>query len=316
MAKYLKTAKLSMYKALGADPGVSFHPKLVPVSPTWSGLPRMILQVHRKVLVNQPASERALTVARYYATAWDIYKIVVCAPQDADLKSIVTPRPDTFAFYPWGGAPWNPIELCGSSKEDRLSHMPLITGLGDKFMWTAGPVPSKEPSSASWRAQATASLPFYARVSFDLFARTHISWPASGVFTRLSPHSELVGETVKYSPRLVPPRTVWERAQDARKAILQSLSQVLDIDLDLSDLRRFVPEAFQSSPSRGPSWAVLSPVAGYGRALALAQGPQAFVAWLLSVCMRSSPSGKVLGVRTPMMRLASTCWKSPGIHHS
>lgn len=90
LALYLKAAKLSLYKALAGD-RASFKPggKLVPVSLSRSGFPRLILPVHRKVLLNEPGSERANTLVRSYVCALDAYKLIVCV----DLSSIVDESP-------------------------------------------------------------------------------------------------------------------------------------------------------------------------------------------------------------------------------
>lgn len=54
LAMYLKTAKLSLYKASAGDQA-SFRPggKMVPVSLSRSGIPVLVLGCHRKMMLNR-----------------------------------------------------------------------------------------------------------------------------------------------------------------------------------------------------------------------------------------------------------------------
>ena len=59
-----------------------------------------MLKRHRLLFLNAPESERALTVARMYVTALDIYKLIVCDPGPVDLAGVVAKFPVDFQFIP------------------------------------------------------------------------------------------------------------------------------------------------------------------------------------------------------------------------
>lgn len=312
LAKYMKTAKLSMYKALARDPEHHFAPggKLVPVSLSRSGLPTFVLVTHRKLFYNAPLSDRALLVARMYITALDAYKIIVLAPGPVDLSSIIEPFPRK-GFYVTGtkAVKSKPIRFLAILKEciPTPCDMPLITGLGDKFMWTASPTQSVWCNSALWRDHARLGFSFYSNMPYELMARAHICWPGSAEFRRVFPSPPLVKEGVEIGWRGVsigPPRGgVMERMLRGRQAVLQDLWK-LRVELTISDLRSFIPESCCEPPVRHPDLVLPAPRDHFDGIIAVQEGRDAWLRFLGSAISGAGQSPVVVDA-PPLMRLAS-----------
>ena len=83
VARYLKVAKLSVYKALGGSRALPVRPhypvhhapsaKMVPVSLARNGLPRFILRRHRNMVSQGKEVDRWV---RIYVTLFDLHKLI------------------------------------------------------------------------------------------------------------------------------------------------------------------------------------------------------------------------------------------------
>ena len=148
------------------------------------------------LFLNSPDSDRSLLVARMYVTALDIYKLIVCDPGPVDLSGVVGKFPPGFEYYPGTRTVKSrPIKFLQLLLEGvpQVRHMPLITGLSDSAIWSAGPSPRPLGNSAYWREQASASLMSTCRAPYEILARAYICWPGSGEVRRV--HRRLVLES-------------------------------------------------------------------------------------------------------------------------
>lgn len=97
-----------------------------------------------------------------------------------DLSSLVEGLPRGAAFHPGTrqvrSRPIRFLELLHQGVRHFRRH-PLITGLSDRLVWTAGPVSSPLCNSAHWQEQAKASFAFFWRAPYSLLAQSHILWP-------------------------------------------------------------------------------------------------------------------------------------------
>lgn len=197
LALWLKTVKLSLYKALAKD-SASFAPggKLMPVSLSRSGFPRCILKVHRKVM-GTPLSERSHTLVRMYVTALDIYKLIICEPKAVDLSSVNSTE-GLLLKSEDGTVKLANVELdfIGILERiwPRLRQMPLITGLGDKMIWTATPVVGPLCNSAYIREQVRTLFPEMCSGLPRSLMQARLVWPPGGGESRVAPYPWLDGE--------------------------------------------------------------------------------------------------------------------------
>lgn len=308
VAKYLKTVKLLMYKSLACDPECSYTPggKLVSVSLSRSGCPRIVLKRHRLLFKNAPDSDRALTVARMYVTGLDVYKLIVCDPGPVDLSGVVGKFPEGFQFVPGTRRPKSrPIRFLHllSAGVPQYERMPLITGISDSFIWTAGPSPQPLGNSAYWRDQAFGWVIPVFRASYDIMARAFVCWPGSGVFHRAHRALRLESDGVPVSWRTpVPSHPGMQRKKFALKAIFQDLWDLPEATLDLQEFRSWIPEALYRGIPRGFRILPPDPPSPQDRARSVH-----VQCWTRYVCFGAEkgfiPEGKVFA--EPMMRLAS-----------
>lgn len=213
-----------------------------------------MLPHHHKMVRNAPLSDRSLTLVRLYITAFEAFKLIVCLQTVVDLSTIPDRAPRPIVISPDGQVRFlrTPFLKYLRKLLPRLSHMPLITGFGDKIMWTAGPDVSKESSSAQWRDQLKGwSLAL--RAPFELWIRSYITYPGVHRYVRAFGSPPLVGddETVTWDlrSRVLPPRYFQERCLKARLAILQfPLGLNEEVNFSLYDIREFLPEALRPVP--------------------------------------------------------------------
>lgn len=160
-ARYMKVCKLSMYKALGGRDSTntslrfpnSYKPsaKMVPVSLSRSGLPRMILKRHRSMLLYGRDSGKWV---RIYATLFDLYKLILI-PVVADVQSILEPTKSKLVTSI--GPVTNPA-LWLDCLTPQWRMIPLELGFGSKIMWTSGPNTPPDSGSLSTMAEDAQAL--------------------------------------------------------------------------------------------------------------------------------------------------------------
>lgn len=148
-ARCMKTCKAVLCRSLGGlSPKppyrviypASFSPsaKMVPVSLTRSGIPRFVLPIHRRWMVNGSEYNREKWV-RAYLTILDLYKLIVIeTPVDV---SSITGSYQGMLLLPADGPLRDPLRSLATFRgADRyLKTHPLKLGFAPKLMWTAGP---------------------------------------------------------------------------------------------------------------------------------------------------------------------------------
>lgn len=197
-AKYLKTSKAVLYKALGGlsptPPYRVIYPasyapsgKMVPVSLTRQGSPRFVLPIHRRWMVSGSEYNREKWV-RAYLIIWDLYKLVVVeTPVD------VSPIEGSYLgslFLPADGPIRDPLRALQSFAPVRnyLQTHPLKPGFSPKLMWTAGPnSPPGMGSLASFAQDAQALLDLSLAVPNGLYLLEELfrpgeRWAGDGSF--------------------------------------------------------------------------------------------------------------------------------------
>lgn len=281
---------------------------MIPVSLSRSGCPRLVLRQHRKLFLNAPDSDRALWIARCYVTALGIYKIIVCDPGPVDLSSLMERFPPGFAWLPGNqGVRSRPLRFLDILKSGvpSITKLPLITGISDRVMWTAGPVPGPLCNSAYWREQAEASFSFFWRAPYELLVRSYQGWPGLHQFRRVHRDPTLLLEEKDVSWKVPVKRNLtMQRLHFAMMAILQDLYGLPDIDLSFSEVRDWVPEVRSVPPRRMFREILSTPGSTLDRVWALQAGRDAWTCYLHSATGKSVEALLAVGAQ-PMLRLAS-----------